>query len=147
MAAARRCGPCCYAVGAEKPPARVAGVGCEAVVEVELEDNAGWRKRRGLSTARRNSRRRSTSWQQRRSYRGCSVAAEAPGKALLPRGRCEPHDLSKHVVLLGKLGTHVIMKSHMNVICFQYRSLLMCRWSNLGAPGTSRPAGSCRGSG
>jgi hypothetical protein len=96
---------------------------------------------------RRSSRRRSTSWQQRRSCRTCSSAAEAPGKALLPRGRCEPHDLSKHVVLLRKLGTHVIMKSHMNVICLQYRSLPLCRRSGLGAPGTSRPAGSCRGPG
>jgi hypothetical protein len=45
------------------------------------------------------------------------VLPRPPGKALHPRDRCEPHDLSKHVVLLRKLGTHVIMKSHMNVIC------------------------------
>jgi hypothetical protein len=29
----------------------VAGVGCEAAVEVELEDDVGWRGRRGISTA------------------------------------------------------------------------------------------------
>jgi hypothetical protein len=45
------------------------------------------------------------------------VLLSPPGKALLPHGRCKPHDLSKHVVLLTKLETHVIMKSHMNVIC------------------------------
>jgi hypothetical protein len=73
------------------------------------------------------------------------VLLRPPGKALLPRGQCEPHDLSKHVVLLKKLGTHVIMKSHMNVICLQYRSLPLCRRSRLGAPGTSRLAGTCRG--
>jgi hypothetical protein len=46
-----------------------------------------------------------------------------------------------------KLKTHVIMKSRMNVTCLQYRSLLLCRWSSLDAPGTSRPARSCRGPG
>jgi hypothetical protein len=45
------------------------------------------------------------------------VLLRPPGKALLPHGRCKTHDLSKHVVLLTKLVTHVIMKSHMNVIC------------------------------
>jgi hypothetical protein len=45
------CEPCCCAVGAEKPSARVAGVGCEAAIEAELEDDAGWRGRRGISTA------------------------------------------------------------------------------------------------
>jgi hypothetical protein len=45
------------------------------------------------------------------------VLQRPPGKALLPRGRCEPHDLGKHIVVLTKLETHVIMKSHMNVIC------------------------------
>jgi hypothetical protein len=75
------------------------------------------------------------------------VLLRPPGKALLPRGRCEPHDLSKHVVLLRKLGTHVIMKSHMNVICLQYHSLPLCRWSGLGTLSTSRLAGSCRGPG
>jgi hypothetical protein len=38
------------------------------------------------------------------------VLLRPPGKALLPRGRGEPHDLSKHVLLLTKLETHVIMK-------------------------------------
>jgi hypothetical protein len=69
------------------------------------------------------------------------------GKALLPHGRCEPHDLSKHVVLLTKLVTHLIMKSHMNEICLQYRSLPLCRWFGLNAPGTWCLAGSCRGPG
>jgi hypothetical protein len=32
-------------------PARVEGVGCEATVEAELEDDAGWCGRRGISTA------------------------------------------------------------------------------------------------
>jgi hypothetical protein len=75
------------------------------------------------------------------------VLLRPPGKALFPRGRREPHDLSKHVVLLTKLVTHVIIKSHMNVICLQYRSLLFCQRSGLGAPGTWCPAGSCRGPG
>jgi hypothetical protein len=52
------------------------------------------------------------------------VLPKPSGKALLPRGRCEQHDISQHVVLRIKLETHVIMKSHMNVICLQYRSLL-----------------------
>jgi hypothetical protein len=34
------------------------------------------------------------------------------GEALLPCGRCEPHDISQHVMLRTKLKTHVIMKSH-----------------------------------
>jgi hypothetical protein len=46
----------------------------------------------------------------------------------------EPHDLSHHVVLHTKLETDVIIKSHMNVICLQYRSLPLCRRSGLGAP-------------
>jgi hypothetical protein len=75
------------------------------------------------------------------------VLLRPPHKALLPRGRCESHDLSKHVVLLTKLETHAIMKSHINVICLQYRSLPLCRRSGLGAPGTWCPAGSCRGPG
>jgi hypothetical protein len=75
------------------------------------------------------------------------VLLRPPGKALLPRGRCEPHNISQHVMLRTKLETHVIMKSHMNVICLQYRSLPLCRRSGLGAPGTSRPAGSRRGLG
>jgi hypothetical protein len=70
-----------------------------------------------------------------------------PGKALLPHGRCEPHDISHHVVLRTKLETHVIMKSRMNVICLQYLSLPLCRRSSIGAPGMWRPAGSCRGPG
>jgi hypothetical protein len=45
------------------------------------------------------------------------VLLRPPGEALLPRGRCEPHDISQHVVLCKKIETHVIMKSHMNVIC------------------------------
>jgi hypothetical protein len=75
------------------------------------------------------------------------VLLRPPGEALPYHGRCEPHDLSQHVVLRTKLGTHVIMKSHMNVICLQYHSLPLCRRSGLGAPGTSRPAGPCRGPG
>jgi hypothetical protein len=75
------------------------------------------------------------------------VLLRPPGKALLPRGRCEPHDLSKHVMLLTKLVTHVIMKSHINVICLQYRILLLCRRSGLGAPGMWCPIESCRGPG
>jgi hypothetical protein len=75
------------------------------------------------------------------------VLLRPPGKALPHHGRCELHDLSQHVVLHTKLETHVIMKSHMNVICLQYRSLPLCRQSSLGAPGTSRPAGLCRGPG
>jgi hypothetical protein len=74
------------------------------------------------------------------------VLVRPPGKAMPPRGRCELHDLSKHVVPLRKLVTHVIIKSQMNVICLQYRSLPLCRRSGLGAPGTWCPAGSCRGS-
>jgi hypothetical protein len=35
----------------QKLPARVAGIGCEAAVEAGLEDDAGWRGRRGSSTA------------------------------------------------------------------------------------------------
>jgi hypothetical protein len=75
------------------------------------------------------------------------VLLRPPGKALLPRGRCEPYDISQHVMLRTKLETHVIIKSHINVIYLQYRSLPLCQRSGLGAPGTSRPAGSCRGPG
>jgi hypothetical protein len=39
------------------------------------------------------------------------VLLRPPGKALLPHGRCEPYDLSKHVVLVTKLETHVIIKT------------------------------------
>jgi hypothetical protein len=75
------------------------------------------------------------------------VLLRPPGVALPDRARCEPHDLSQRVVLRTKLETHVLMKSHMNVICLQYRSLPLCRWSGLGAPGRSRPVGPCRGPG
>jgi hypothetical protein len=75
------------------------------------------------------------------------VLLRPPGKALLPRGRCEPHNISQHVVLRTKLETHVIMKSHMNVICLRYCSLPLCWWSGLSGPSTSRLAGSCRGRG
>jgi hypothetical protein len=75
------------------------------------------------------------------------VLLRPPGEALPHHGRCEPHDLSQHVVLRTKLETHIIMKSHMNVICLQYRSLPLCRRSGLGVPGRSRPAGPCRGPG
>jgi hypothetical protein len=75
------------------------------------------------------------------------VLLRSPGEALPDRGPCEPHDLSQRVVLRTKLETHVLMKSHMNVICLQYRSLPLCRRSGLGAPGRSRPAGPCRGPG
>jgi hypothetical protein len=72
------------------------------------------------------------------------VLLRPPCKALLPRGRREPHDISQHIMLCTKLETHVVMKSHMNVICLQYRSLPLCQWSGLGTPGTLHPAGSCR---
>jgi hypothetical protein len=75
------------------------------------------------------------------------VLLRPPGKALLPRGCCDPHDLSKLVVLLIKLVTHAIMKSHMNVKCLQYRSLPLCQRSGPGAPGTWCLAVSCRGLG
>jgi hypothetical protein len=75
------------------------------------------------------------------------VLLSPPGKALLPRGRCEPHNISQHVVLRTKLETHVIMKSHMNVICLRYCSLPLCWWSGLSGLSTSRPSGSCRGRG
>jgi hypothetical protein len=61
--------------------------------------------------------------------------------ALPDRARCEPHDLSQRVMLRTKLETHVLMKSHMNVINLQYHRLPLCRRSGLGAPGRSRPAG------
>jgi hypothetical protein len=70
-----------------------------------------------------------------------------PGRALPDRSQCELHDLSQRAVLRTKVETHVLMKSHMNVICLQYRSLPLCRRSGLGAPGRSRPAGPCRGPG
>jgi hypothetical protein len=70
-----------------------------------------------------------------------------PGEALPDRGRCEPHDLSQRVVLRTKLETHVLMKSHMNVICLQYHSLPLCRRSGLSALGRSYPARPCRGPG
>jgi hypothetical protein len=75
------------------------------------------------------------------------VPLRPPGEALPDRGRCEPHDLSQRVVLRTKLETCVLMKSHMNVICFLYRSLPLCRQSSLGAPGRSHPARPCRGPG
>jgi hypothetical protein len=75
------------------------------------------------------------------------VLLRPPGEALLDRGRCEPHNLSQCVVLRTKLETHVLMKSHMNVICLQYSSLPLCRRSGLGAPGRSRLAGPYRGPG
>jgi hypothetical protein len=56
------------------------------------------------------------------------VLSRPPGKARLPRGRCEPHDLSKHVVLLSKYVCSIVA----------YRCV--------GALGTSRPVGSCHGS-
>jgi hypothetical protein len=75
------------------------------------------------------------------------VLLRPPGEALPHRGRCEPHDLSQHVMLCTKLETHVLMKSHMNVICLHYRSLPLCRRSGLGATGRSRPARPYRGPG
>jgi hypothetical protein len=50
--------------------------------------------------------------------RGCNddplvrapVLLGPPKEALLPRGRCEPYDLSQHVELRTKLETHVIKK-------------------------------------
>jgi hypothetical protein len=51
------------------------------------------------------------------------VLLRPPGEALPDRRRCEPHDLSQRVVLRTKLETRVLMKSHMNLICLQYRSL------------------------
>jgi hypothetical protein len=76
-----------------------------------------------------------------------AVLLRPPGVALPDRARCEPRDLSQRVVLRTELETHVLMKSHMNVICLKYRSLPLCRRSGLGAPGRSRPAGPCRGPG
>jgi hypothetical protein len=73
-----------------------------------------------------------------------AVLLRPPGVALPDRARCEPRDLSQRVVVRTKLVTHVLMKSHMNVICLQYRSLPLCRRSGLSAPGRSRPAGPCR---
>jgi hypothetical protein len=75
------------------------------------------------------------------------VLLRLPGRALPDRGRCEPHDLSQRVMLRTKLETHVLMKIHMNVICLQYHSLLLCRRSGLSAPCRSRSAGPCRGPG
>jgi hypothetical protein len=75
------------------------------------------------------------------------VLLRTPGVALPHHGQCEPHDLCQHVVLHTELETHVIINIHMNVICLQYRSLPLCWRSGLDAPGTSRPAGPCRGSG
>jgi hypothetical protein len=75
------------------------------------------------------------------------VLLRPPGRALLDRGRYELHDLSQRVLMRTKLATHILMKSHMNVICLQYRSLPLCRRSGLGAPGRSRPTGHCRGPG
>jgi hypothetical protein len=47
------CGPCacgcCCAIGVET--VNVEGVDCEAAVEAELEDDAVWRERRGISVA------------------------------------------------------------------------------------------------
>jgi hypothetical protein len=58
------------------------------------------------------------------------VLPRPPGKTLLPRGRCEPHDINQHVVLRTKLETHVknviCLQYRMNVICLQYRSLPLC---------------------
>jgi hypothetical protein len=76
-----------------------------------------------------------------------AVLLRPPDVALPDRTRCEPHDLSQRIVLHTKLETHVLKKSHMNVICLQYRSLPLCRRSGLGAPGRSRPARPCRGPG
>jgi hypothetical protein len=62
-----------------------------------------------------------------------SVLLRPPGEVLPHHGQCELHDLSQHVVLRTKLETHVLMKSHMNVICLQYRILPLCRRSGLSA--------------
>jgi hypothetical protein len=75
------------------------------------------------------------------------VLLRPPGEALPDRRRCEPHDLIQRAVLRTKSEIHVLMKSHMNVICLQYRSLPLCRRFGLGAPGRSRPVGPCRGPG
>jgi hypothetical protein len=75
------------------------------------------------------------------------VLLRPSGVALSDHARCKPHDLNQRVVLHKKLETRVLMKSHINVICLQYRSLPLCRRSGLGAPGRSRPAGPCRGPG
>jgi hypothetical protein len=55
------------------------------------------------------------------------VLLRPPREALPDRRRCNPHDLSQRVVLRTKLETHVLMKSRMNVICLQYRSLPLSR--------------------
>jgi hypothetical protein len=76
-----------------------------------------------------------------------AVLLRPRGVALPDRARCEPGDLSQRVVLRTKLETHVLMKSHMKVLCLLYRILPLCRRSGLGAPGRSRPAVPCRGPG
>jgi hypothetical protein len=43
-----------------------------------------------------------------------AVLQRPRGVALPDRARCEPRDLSQHVVLRTKFKTHVLMKSHMN---------------------------------
>jgi hypothetical protein len=74
-----------------------------------------------------------------------AVLLRPPGVARLDPARCEPCDLSQRVVLRTKLETHVLMKSHMNLLWLQCRSLPLCRQPGLGAPGRSRPAVPCRG--
>jgi hypothetical protein len=75
------------------------------------------------------------------------VLLRPPGVALPDRTWCELNDLSQRVVLRTKLETHVLMKSHMNVIFLQYRSLPLCRRYGLGAQGRPHPAGPYRGLG
>jgi hypothetical protein len=77
----------------------------------------------------------------------CAAVLPRPPGVALPDARCESRDLNQHVVLHTKLETHVLMKSHMNVLCLQYHSLPLYRRSGLGARGRSRPVVPCRGPG
>jgi hypothetical protein len=81
--------------------------------------------------------RRWVAWKDEDPLVRAPVLLRPPGVALPDRARCEPHDLSQCVVLRTKLETHVLMKSHMNVICLQCRSLQLCLRSGLGASGRS----------
>jgi hypothetical protein len=126
---------------------KVAGVGCEALSRQSSRTTLGARKERNLNGPCVLHDGGVSHGSSDDPIVHAPVLLRPPGEALLPRGRCEPHDICQHVVLRTKLETHVIMKSHINVICLQYHSLPLCWRSGLGAPGTSRPAESCRGLG
>jgi hypothetical protein len=59
--------------------------------------------------------------------------------------RATRHQPARHAA--HKIRNTCYNEIHMNVICLQYCSLPLCRWSGRGALGTSRTAGSCRGPG